>query len=81
MPKRGGRRLNEGQKTERFLSLTALLLIATTLIFLIVLIPLTVLSMGPNFSFLTLGLIVVVAILASLVSLLFYIMLTKNREN
>lgn len=81
MPKGRGRSLNEKQKTERFLSLTALLLIATTLIFLIVLIPLTVLSMGSNFSFLTLGLIVIVAILASLVSLLFYIMLTKNKEN
>lgn len=64
--------------TEKFLSLTALLLIAATLILLVILVPLTVLAIGPNISFLTLGLIVIITTVASLVSLLFYIMLTKK---
>ena len=63
---------------ERFLSLTALLLIAATLVFLIILIPLVIYSIGPNISILTLGLIVIITTVASLVSLLFYIMLTKK---
>ncbi len=69
---------SEKPRTERFLSLTALLLIASTLIFLIILIPLTVISIGPNVSILTLGLIVIITTVASLITLLFYIMLTKN---
>lgn len=69
---------SEKPKTERFLSLTALLLIAATLIFLVILIPLTILSIGPNISILTLGLIVIITTVASLITLLFYIMLTKN---
>jgi uncharacterized RDD family membrane protein YckC len=68
----------EKLKTERFLSLTALLLIAATLIFLVILVPLTIISIGPNVSILTLGLIVIITTVASLITLLFYIMLTKN---
>lgn len=69
---------SEKPRTERFLSLTALLLIAATLIFLVILIPLTIISIGPNVSILTLGLIVIITTVASLITLLFYIMLTKN---
>lgn len=64
--------------TERFLSLTALLFIAATLIFLVILIPLVFYAIGPNISIVTLGLIVIMTTVGSLVSLLFYIMLTKK---
>lgn len=64
--------------TERLLSLTALLFIAATLIFLVILIPLVVYAIGPNISIITLGLIVIMTTVGSLVSLLFYIMLTKK---
>jgi hypothetical protein len=68
----------EKPKTARFLFLTALLLIAATLIFLVILVPLTVISIGPNISILTLGMLVIITTVASLITLLFYIMLTKR---
>jgi hypothetical protein len=62
----------------KLLPLMTLLLIAATLIFLVILVPLTILSFGPNISILTLGLMVIITTVASLVSLLFYIMLSKK---
>ena len=64
-------------KTRRFLALTALLLIAATLVLLIVMIPLAISSLRPNTEIIILGLIVVITTVASLVSLIFYIMLEK----
>ena len=63
---------------QKFLSLVALLLISATLIFLVILVPLTIISTGVNISLLFLGLLVIITTVASLVCLLLYIMLTKK---
>lgn len=66
-------------KEIKLLPLMTLLLIAATLVFLVILVPLTIMSMGPNISVLTLSLMVIITTVASLVSLLFYIMLAKKK--
>lgn len=63
---------------KQFLPLITLLLIAATLIFIVILFPLTILSMGINVSVLTLFFIIMITTVSSLVCLLFYIMLTKK---
>ena len=76
---KGADRIIMPELTRRFLFITALLLIAATAVLFVVLFPLIVNEEGRGVTLVTISLIVIISVVASVVSVLFYKMLSRKK--